>query len=598
MASGTVNLNNSSASGGYLTGKIEWTSVANTSANTSSVTVRLYVKKGHHSAELTVATTGTWSYSLTIGTTAVNGTAYASVLKEYVLLCEKTVTVSHSSDGSGSLTLVGSVTGPSGTSFAGHTTKGSGTAVLDSIPRASAVTGAANVTLGNACSVKWTPAAAAFRFKLKFSLGSWSYTTGAIHPNRTSAYTYSGYTVPLDVAKQFTAASGTMSVTLYTYSDSACSVQVGSASTAAFQVTVPDNSSTKPAVSVVLQPKESPFPGIYLQRKSKVQATISAADPYGATITGYSMTVGAKSFSGKTALSDYLTETGSVTVTAMAVNSRGHTGSAKAVITVVAYDAPKLLNTAVYRCDSAGNASDSGEYLRITATKSYSAAVFEEVQYNACALQYRYMAEGGAYSDWTPLLTDTDSVDQILDGFPKSINYTVQVRAVDTVGSIASTTVSVPSENIYMHRPAGGNGMGLGGYAGGDDLLDVYWNQRVRKDLTVDGRLSAGGQSGGVCIQTVRVWGTASFTVQTRFTAFREETSGTRQSLLLFGNDNGKLVLGVLGVNGKGGLSWSGTDNVAELTVADAETGQITVTLSSGAYDYFTLISAYEFSLV
>jgi hypothetical protein len=59
------------------------------------------------------------------------------------------------------------------------------------IPRASTISSAGNVTLGKACSVKWTPQAKSFRYKIKFALGEWSYTTGAIHPDTSSAYTNS-----------------------------------------------------------------------------------------------------------------------------------------------------------------------------------------------------------------------------------------------------------------------------------------------------------------------------------------------------------------------------------------------------------------------
>jgi hypothetical protein len=112
---------------------------------------------------------------------------------------------------------------------------------LTTIPRASTITSASAVTLGSRCKIIWTPASASFYYKVKFAIGSWSFTTVAFKPGVTSSYTYTGYPIPMDVASNFpNATSGTMTATLYTYSDSG-TTQVGSASSASFTVTLPEN---------------------------------------------------------------------------------------------------------------------------------------------------------------------------------------------------------------------------------------------------------------------------------------------------------------------------------------------------------------------
>jgi hypothetical protein len=80
----------------------------------------------------------TWSGYVKIGSTQLNipsGTSY-SINTDWVdFITLSGVTVSHNADGSGSVAISGSVTGPSGTSIASTTSSGSSTVTLERIPR-------------------------------------------------------------------------------------------------------------------------------------------------------------------------------------------------------------------------------------------------------------------------------------------------------------------------------------------------------------------------------------------------------------------------------------------------------------------------------
>ena len=256
MASNNFNLNKSSGTS-YIIGRIVWSSQAYNSENYSLVNADLYVKKGNDSIVLTDETTGKWGYSLSIGNNTISGSIQKSVLTSWVKVASLAgVKVTHNPDGSQSIAISGSVTAPSGTSYAGKETSGSKTVSLDNIPRASAITSASAVTIGNKCGIKWTPNASSFRYKIKFSLGNWSYTTGVIYPNKTSAYTYNGYSIPLSCVDQYDSGnSWTMKATLYTYSDSACTKQIGSASSKEFTVTLPGASTITSASNTILGEK-------------------------------------------------------------------------------------------------------------------------------------------------------------------------------------------------------------------------------------------------------------------------------------------------------------------------------------------------------
>lgn len=486
MASGVINGTTSNAA---ILSKIEWSSNAEASTGKSIVTASLYYRRTS-----TGDTTYGYRYcSITIHGTMFNASGAITITEhEWVKAAEGIVVVDHKTDGTMSVEI--SAEGyVAGTSL--QSTTCSGTAKLDSIPRASTIASAANVTLGNKCSVKWTPMAASFRYKLKFSLGSWSYTTDACHPNTTNQYHYFGYTIPLDVAKQIpSATTGTMTVTLYTYSDSGATKQVGSASSKTFIVTVPDNSDTKPTVTMSLSPVgslPSDFAGLYIQGKTKVKATLAATGKHSATIKSYSMKVDGVSYgSGASYTSGYLSKYGSNRVYGYAIDSRGYAGGTAKDIEVIAYSKPKITVSVCGRCDESGNLSANGTYLKIKATRNYSPVATGGMQKNFCKIRFRYKAAAAAaYSDWVTILDSNASGNTVetgaLLGGVLAINtsYSVQIQAIDDIGEYGESVISIPTETVYMHRAK--NALGLGKYAEGENLLDVAWDAHFRGEIRI-----------------------------------------------------------------------------------------------------------------
>jgi hypothetical protein len=286
-----------------------------------------------------------------------------------------------------------------------------------------------------------------------------------------------------------------MTATLFTYSDSAASTQVGSADHETFTVTVPDNTDTKPAVSMVLSlvsSLSSAFDGLYIQGKTKVKAALSATGKYGASIKSYSMNVDGSSYGADADYtSNYLATPGSKTVHGYATDKREHTGSTSLEINVIAYGPPKIQNVVAARCDSDGNFSESGTFLKIIATRSYNKVLSNNVQKNFCQIRYRYKAATAAFDgEWVPILAANDlSSDEIITGpllsgaLAVNTNYLVEVQAIDDIGEHSETVISIPTETVYMHRTK--NAMGLGKYAEGENLLDVGWDAHFRGEVKI-----------------------------------------------------------------------------------------------------------------
>ena len=601
----TFSITSKKYDGRYL--QLDLTQTRNESANTSTVLWKLTAVAGdvnYYSTGPTTAKLGNTQLCY-YGRKSYTGEAFPTGPRGESR--SGTVTVKHDDDGTLSLpvSLTTAIYNTS-TSTASGTWTLDANKVVSEVYTPSSITGAGNTVLGSACSVQWTPGRASYRYKLQFSIGTWSHTTGVIHPNKTSSYIYSGYTLPLEAAKQITKnRTGTMTVKLTTYTDSACACEIGSDSET-FKVTVPDNGSTQPAVSMTLKAVDT-LNGIYVQGISKVQATLNATGKYGTSIVSYALTAEDKTYSSPF-LTNSLQETGEVVITGTATDQRGLVGAAEQTVTVIPYFRPKLTGVKAYRCDAQGKAADNGKYLKIQATRSYAPVKADGQQNNFCKVQYRYRAENATnYGAYTTILAedaagDTVTTSALLNGKLDTVSsYAVEISAVDTLGRKATpVTVRIPGEAVYRHKRAGGKGMGLGGYCEKDNLLDVHWNQRVRKNMNVDGNMDCGGDltaSGsvaGVWIKVTDVRSVNTFTVQSRFETF-DDQGHSRQMILVFGCDNNVPINGVAILRSNGNAEWKGEGDVA---VSAGAAGQFVFTLPVTAYDAFTLISPYKFSIV
>lgn len=481
MAKGTIY---GTTSNSNIKVKIEWTSTAYPEGNYSDVSAALYYKK-----TTDTTTYGTGSFSIDINGTSKSEYRYIEITDDgWVKAIEYgSPREPHKTDGTQTIPISasGSI---SGTTL--ESTSVSGKAKLDTIARESSITSASNVTLGNACNVKWIPNSKDYRYKLKFTLGGWSYTTGVIHPNQTTVYTYTGYPIPLDVANQLPKAkTGTMKVTLYTFSDSAATKQIGSADTSSFKITIPDNDSTKPKATMTISLVSSlptPFNSLYIKGKSKVDANFTDIESrYEADIVSCKMSVDGKSY-GSPYTSDFLSKPGPFDVVGTITDSRGFTREYPNEITVIDYDNPLLLpidgesKIICARCDAEGNLSESGTHLRIKAKRSYSPVMVDDTQKNFCALRYRCVPEGTKFSGdegWVTLLegktTTIDTVDETLSGVVSSTEtaYMVQVGVVDDMGFSAAVQFMIPTDFATVDIPDKHKGrrIGVGRYAEDSD---------------------------------------------------------------------------------------------------------------------------------
>ena len=433
---------------------------------------------------------------------SINGGDEVDYTVEYTLpknstvtILDTTITVPHRTDGTGTVNVrTWMYTGTS----AGYIDK-SKTLNLTTISRASTITSVANRTLGDACSVTWTPYSTSLTYKLMFALVGWSHTTEVIKPNTTLPYTYTGYTLPLDIALQLPSKdTGSMTVTLYTYSDSGGTVQVGYPSIlGGVSITVPENDDTKPSIEMTLNP-DTPcekFSSLYLQGISKVKATFEGEGKYGASIVAYSLQAEGGRYTDPDAsnayISNILAQSGESTIVGFVSDSRWFGNETIQKINVIAYEKPYISPSNGYqqviceRCDQDGKASESGTYLHLKGKRNYTKINTDGIV-NTCGIRCRYKPEGGNWSHGSgkgvdvllPTSTATDDFDIVLSNITLDTKrtYVVQLNISDDTGLSSYIEFNIPSEAVEFDLREGGRGAAFGRRAIRENTLECEWD--------------------------------------------------------------------------------------------------------------------------
>ena len=182
-------------------------------------------------------------------------------------------------------------TGSNGITYQpGNTYKGNAALTLTAIWQAQETDfeDVATTEIGDAPTIKWTPPSADLTYKIKFALGTWSYTTDEITPNQDTEYTYDDYTIPMTVCEQLPdSTEGLMQIDLETYSGE---TKTGT-KTKYFTVTVPED--VVPEFNTITIERETENAlEMFLQNLSKVYATLYIDKAYLSDITEVTMTIG------------------------------------------------------------------------------------------------------------------------------------------------------------------------------------------------------------------------------------------------------------------------------------------------------------------
>lgn len=452
---------------GHYKLRVDWSQSKNVSANTSTVTCKLYLVN-----DWSLNISGRSDNTCTIDGSAQTFSSPAISSTGTHLLGTVSRTVNHASDGGKSLTIsaVFQIRATLSGTYYGTITA-SANITLDSIPRASSVS-AGNMTLGSVGKINISRASSSFTHTLTYSFGN---TSGTIATKTTA--TSVSWTPSLSLANQIpNATSGTCTITCTTYNGN---TNIG-AKTCTLSLSVP--ASVKPTISSLSAARidgEVPSAwGIYVQTKSKVKLTINgAAGSYGSTIKSYSITGGGYSGSASTLTTGFLNNSGTITFKATVTDSRGRVSAEASVsITVTAYSPPYFNSSLSQRCLSNGTLDDDGTYIHALVSFGYSTCggkntLKTSVQYKQVSAE-QWTDAGVTFAANTAF---TYGKGQISTETSYDVRYTLE----DAFSSISVQEI-VSTAAVVMDFKSGGKGVAIGKVSESDNTFEVAENWDVK----------------------------------------------------------------------------------------------------------------------
>lgn len=435
MANGTISLGKSK----QTEGRIIWSATADLSTNASTVTVEVQVRRwdGNYT------TTGTWTGSVSIGSSSASISHYAAV-NGWVTVKTFTATVSHNSDGTGTCKISATVNGPTETTQGGAQVSGSDTVTLDTIARASVPTvSASSVVMLNKVTITTNRKSSSFTHDLTYSFGG---STGTIATGVGESY---AWTVPDLVSKISGKTSGTCTITCKTKNGSTV---VGS-KTVSLTLTIPAKSTPSASASTV---KMGTSVNIYTNWKStgyRHTLTYAIGDTSGTIDTNVE---GGRTWTPPKSLAAH---TGNKTSATCTITCKTYTGStlvgtatSEIILTVPDATVPKVSATSIVLGDS------------ITIYTPREADCYEhDISYTLKAEGSSTVAFTKEFSgpvqesyEWTPSLTLL--APEIAGATKGTITITCTTRfkdsttVVGTVKDAVSFTVTIPSDSTTQPK--------------------------------------------------------------------------------------------------------------------------------------------------
>lgn len=462
--------------GGY-TLRVYWSAAQSIGSNTSTPSVDVYLDQAS-SYDLSVNTR-------TDNTLTIAGKAYTwtspsinSAGGKSTRLARMTLDpIAHNSDGTKSVTLTVKYNiraTISGTYYESVTA--SATITFDTILRATQPTlSASSVFMGNSLTINTPRASSSFTHDLAYSFAGSAYTAIT-----TGAGTSYAWTVPDLASSVPNSTSGVMTIRCTTKSGS---TTVGT-KTVTLTVKVP--TTVVPSISAVTLTDATTglaaqF-GAFIQNKSAVKCTITAAGAKGSTIKSYTSTFQGLSYSGSSWTSKILGTAGSLSLVTTVTDSRGRTAKKTTTVTVLDYSPPIVSAFRVYRCTSDGTPADDGTALAVA--YAYSVPSLNGGNTAKAVLSYK-RTTATAYTQansWTALSQNRTQVVTSAT-FSTDYQYDVQLAVTDWFGTVTTYSAVLPSAAVILDIGADGKSLGIFKTAEVSGTMEVAGDQHITGTL-------------------------------------------------------------------------------------------------------------------
>ena len=462
--------------------------------------------KGHHTYTLTLTETATsvannnstvsfsfdltddanwfweeWNTSISYSVSAAGSVIASGSIPNHTTksqnLAKGTITVPHSADGTKTIAYSFTVTDGANQYYTSGNASASGTMTLSTIPRATTPTfSAKSVTMGSSITITMTPAASTFKHKLRYSWSTLTQQTSGFSAGNdftAQGTTTATFTPPTSLANYIpSATSGVCTVQCYTYD--ASGNHIGTVNTD-ITLAVP---SYNPTGTITITGNNL-LSSTYVQGKSTMGVSITGSTSYGASITGYSSVVDGKTYSGNAFTTSTLGN-GSKSVVTTITDSRGKTASVtSSSVTVYEYAPPQITSFSLVR---------QSDNTTVIATVQGTISSVNSKNAKTVKVVLNGVTNTITASSYTISGTTT------FTSVPTETTLIGSATLTDSYTTVKQDSM-LPTVAVTMDFYKDGKGVAFGKVAETSDLLDVAWSERVRKNLTVDGTLSATGNA-------------------------------------------------------------------------------------------------------
>lgn len=469
----------------YDTLKFSWSeSSQSVASNTTTISWKLQLIA---TSSGSISSTASKAWSVTVNGSKYSGTNTVGIAAGATkTLASGSTFIYHNADGTKTFSY--SFSQEFDITFSGATigTKSSnGHGTLDTIPRATTPTlSATSVDMGSKVTISMPRASSDFTHELAYSFAGGSYVSIA-----TDVGTSCSWVVPDLASKIPNATSGAMVIRCITKSGS---TTIG---TKTVNMTVKVPTTVVPSISTVAVSEATgglaaQF-GAYIQNKSTLAVTVTAAGVKGSTIKAYKTTLLGSTYTAAAFTSKVLTSSGTLSLVTTVTDSRGRIAKKTTTITVLAYTKPQIKGLGAYRYDVDGNPAEDGEYAGI----DYAYSVPTLNGGNTAAMTIQYKRSTDADSAYVTLLTDTaTSADATAlprdPTFSTDYSYTVKMTVKDYFGATATALAELPSGAVILDILANGKGLAVGETAQKSGVFKTAWtletgNAEIPKDAKV-----------------------------------------------------------------------------------------------------------------
>lgn len=238
---------------------------------------------------------------------------------------------------------------------------------------------------------------------------------------------------------------------------------------------------------------------IFVQGYTKLKIDVNCTAPYGANISSCRIVVNGQTV-GESASTSYtagtpITDSGSVTISATVVDSRGNKTTGSTTINVYPYSRPYASVASAIRYSSNVNTEDKkGTNLSAKATIVSSSVNGNNVAY----VKVRYKQSGGVYPTSTTTLTSANAnhVKINSEAISADASYVVQFIIYDKLNTESAnpTTLEViiPTNAVVLHSMDGGSGLGIGGYQTKANAIQLFLDTYLSGKIVFESTSSYG----------------------------------------------------------------------------------------------------------